>query len=165
MQLFPSKDSPGMIHHHAAPLRHLATALLLVCSLSACGASLPWVELKGHRYRVEIADDDAERAQGLMYRNQLDEGHGMLFVFEHEQPQSFWMMNTHIPLDILYFDARGVLVSASRNTPPCSSGINCPSYPSEGRAKYVLELNAGQAKAIGLRKGDHITFGPGIEVD
>lgn len=147
---------------HLSMHRRLIAAVLLACSLSACGGSLPWVELNGHRFRVEIADDDAERAQGLMYRNRMDDDHGMLFVFENEQPQSFWMMNTHIPLDILYFDAQGRLVSASRNTPPCSSGVRCPSYPSEGRAKYVLELNAGQAKAIGLKKGDRITFGPGI---
>ena len=135
---------------------------LLGCSLSACGASLPWVELNGQRYNVEIADDDAERQRGLMYRNHMSDDHGMLFVFEHEEPQSFWMMNTHIPLDILYFDAGRKLVSASRNTPPCSSGVNCPSYPSKGRAKYVLELNAGQAKAIGLKEGDRMSFGPGI---
>ena len=143
-------------------LRHLIATALLACSLSACSESLPWVELNGHRYYTEVANNDADRERGLMYRNHMEDDHGMLFIFEHEQVQSFWMMNTHIPLDILYFDAEGALVSASRNTPPCSSGIRCPSYPSKGRAKYVLELNAGQAKAIDLKKGDRITFGAGI---
>ena len=151
-----------MNNRNRALFQRLASIGLLACSLSACGESLPWVEINGHRYNVEIADDDAERQQGLMYRNEMDADHGMLFLFEHEQVQSFWMMNTHIPLDILYFDAEWRLVSASRNTPPCSSGVNCPSYLSKGRARYVLELNAGQAKAIGLKKGDRLTLGPGI---
>ncbi|MEZ5464019.1 MAG: DUF192 domain-containing protein [Lysobacteraceae bacterium] len=151
-----------MKHRIARSLRRLSAAGLLACSLSACGANLPWVELNGHRYSVEIADDDAERARGLMYRDKLADDHGMLFLFEHEGPQSFWMMNTHIPLDILYFDTEWRLVSVSRNTPPCSSGVNCPSYPSKGPAKYVLELKAGQAKAAGLKKGDRLTLGPGI---
>ncbi|MCB1560086.1 MAG: DUF192 domain-containing protein [Xanthomonadales bacterium] len=154
-----------MKHANRAVLARWIATGLLACSLSACGSNLPWVQLNGHRYRVEIADDDAERARGLMYRNEMAVDHGMLFLFEHETPQSFWMMNTHIPLDILYFDAEWRLVSVSRNTPPCSSGISCPSYPSKGRAKYVLELNAGQAKAVGLKKGDRLTLGPGIPPD
>lgn len=140
-----------------------AALALAVTGCSACG-DLPWVELRGERYCVEIADDDAERTQGLMFRDALADDHGMLFLFEREEPQSFWMMNTRIPLDIFYFDAQRRLVSVSERTPPCRSQ-RCPGYPSAGPAKYVLELNAGAADALGAKPGDELVFGPGIDDD
>jgi uncharacterized membrane protein (UPF0127 family) len=96
-----------------------------------------------------------------MFRESLPERQGMLFVFERPQPLAFWMKNTLIPLDILYFDADRRLVSVSRDVPPCKSAY-CPSYPSAGPALYTLELNAGQAAALGVKRGDEIVFGPGI---
>jgi uncharacterized membrane protein (UPF0127 family) len=72
------------------------------------------------------------------------------------------MKNTKIPLDILYFDHNRKLVSAQLQVPPCSAGDQCPPYPSEGAALYVLELNAGSVDAIGAKNGDELTFGPGI---
>lgn len=134
---------------------------LLLLSLPAC-ASDPWVELGGERYSVEVADDDAERARGLMFRDRLEPGHGMLFIHEREAPQAYWMKNTRIPLDILYFDDARTLVAQRRNVPPCSLGDRCPSYPSGAPARYVLELNAGEAARLQLREGATITFGPGI---
>ncbi|HET6602808.1 MAG TPA: DUF192 domain-containing protein [Xanthomonadaceae bacterium] len=140
-----------------------ATGVLAAALASGCACQdLPWVELAGERFCVEIADDDAERTRGLMFRDRLPASHGMLFVFEHEAPQSFWMMNTRIPLDILYFDAGQRLVSGSLRTPPCASGVRCPGYPSTGPAKYVLELNAGTAERLGVVPGDELTFGPDI---
>lgn len=91
--------------------------------------------------QVEIADTPEEQAKGLMGRTDLREGHGMLFIFEQEQPLSFWMKNTLIPLDILYFSAIGEFVSATTMT-PCEADP-CPSYPSTGPARYALELPAG----------------------
>jgi uncharacterized membrane protein (UPF0127 family) len=65
------------------------------------------------------------------------------------------MKNTHIPLDILYFDKNYNLVSVQKRVPPClNSGDNCPAYPSEGAAQYVLELNAGTADKLGVKPGD-----------
>ena len=78
--------------------------LLVLLLLSGCANGAPWVKIGGERYAVEIADDDAERARGLMFRDVLAEGHGMLFIHVSEEPQSYWMKNTRIPLDILYFD-------------------------------------------------------------
>lgn len=121
-----------------------------------------WVELGGRRYQVEIADDERERAQGLMFRESMQPEHGMLFIHEQQQQLAYWMKNTKIPLDILYFDNDRRLVSQQRDVPTCSLGNRCPPYPSEAPARYVLELNAGQAAELGLEAGAVITFGPGI---
>ena len=101
-------------------MRALVLALSVACSLTACASARgPWVELAGQRYAVEIADDDAERARGLMFRDRMEDDHGMLFIHEREEPQAYWMKNTRIPLDIFYFDSRRRLVSVSRGVPPC----------------------------------------------
>ena len=73
------------------------------------------------------------------------------------------MKNTKIPLDILYFDNELRLVGQQRNVPPCSAGDRCPPYPSHRPARYVLELNAGQAARLGLEAGATLTLGPGIQ--
>lgn len=136
--------------------------LFLTTLLAGCASGQPWVELKGQRYSVEVADDHEERARGLMFRDRLEAGTGMLFVHDVEQPLAYWMKNTRIPLDILYFDEERKLVSVSRGVPPCSLGDRCPNYPSRGAALYVLELNAGVASQIGVEPGDELTIGPGI---
>jgi uncharacterized membrane protein (UPF0127 family) len=134
----------------------------LLVVLSGCASSQPWVELKGQRYVVEVADSHEERARGLMFRDHLEPGTGMLFVHDTEQPLAYWMKNTKIPLDILYFDEDRKLVSVSRGVPPCLLGNRCPNYPSRGPALYVLELNAGVASQIGAAPGDELTISPGI---
>jgi len=147
-------------------MRIPATLLLFVGTLlplSGCASgSSPWIEIKGQRFSVEVSDDHSERARGLMFRDRLEPGTGMLFVHADEQPLAYWMKNTRIALDIFYFDAARRLVSVSRGVPPCSLGDRCPPYPSTGPAQYVLELNAGQANALGIAPGDEIVFGPGI---
>lgn len=139
------------------------TLLPLLLLLSGCAiAGGAWVELAGQRYRVELAQDEAARARGLMFRDTMAADHGMLFVHEHSAPQAYWMKNTRIPLDILYFDEQRRLVSQQRDVPPCSAGDACPPYPSKAPARYVLELNAGQAARLNLEDGAELTFGPGI---
>jgi len=83
----------------------------------------------------------------------MAQDHGMLFIFVNEAPRSFWMKNTRIPLDIIYFNSALELVSIAANTRPCRVA-QCPGYPSEGPAQYVLELNAGMATELGLAAGD-----------
>lgn len=145
------------------PFLLLAPLLLFLAPVSGCASGdNHWVEIKGQRIRVEIADNHEERARGLMFRDRLAPGTGMLFLFDSQQPQAFWMKNTRIPLDILYFDRDKRLVSARRGTPPCSMGDRCPPYPSSAPAQYVLELNAGEADQFGLASGDQLSFGPGI---
>ena len=96
--------------------------------------------------QVEVADTPVSRAQGLMNRKHLADDAGMLFIFEASGRGAFWMKNTKIPLDILYFDADARFVSGQFNVPTCAGGDRCPSYPSDSPAKYVLELNAGVGK-------------------
>ena len=122
----------------------------------------PWVELNGKRFDVEIADDDAERARGLMFRDAMDADHGMLFIHEREEPQAYWMKNTRIPLDILYFDDARKLVSMQRDVPPCSLGDQCPPYPSDcARALTCSSSTPAQAAKLELRnrRGTEIRAG------
>ncbi len=144
-------------------IRH--ASLFLLSALSAACATASdgrWVELGGHRFVVEVADEEAERQRGLMFRDEMADDHGMVFVHDYEAPQAYWMKNTHIPLDIFYFDHSRKLVSVSQNVPPCSLGDRCPPFASEGPALYVLELNAGAAERLGVKPGDEIKFGPGV---
>jgi len=137
--------------------KFLIAALLLVpcghaCAAPAQAAPLA-VTLHGQRFAVELATNEAARERGLMMRTSLAPGRGMLFVFPDTAPRGFWMKNTLIPLDILYFDAQRRLVSAQLEVPPCKADP-CAIYPSAGPARYVLELSAGTAKRIGVRDGD-----------
>lgn len=142
-------------------MRVQALATLFVgLLLSGCASGNgEWVELAGERYAVEVADDDAERARGLMFRDSLPADSGMLFIHDSEEPQAYWMKNTRIPLDILYFDSGRRLVSQQRDVPPCALGDRCPPYPSGAPARYVLELNAGEAARLNLEDGAELKLG------
>lgn len=134
----------------------LAIACCTAVMLAACAqvAGKPIAEINGQRYVVEVADTPEAHDRGLMFRRELAPDAGMLFIFEDEAPRAFWMKNTYIPLDILYFDGSRRLVSAQRDVPPCGDQPRCPAYPSAGPARYVLELNAGQSRLLGLKPGD-----------
>jgi hypothetical protein len=147
------------MHSAAAALQALLFAsLCAACAGAPAAASRgPAVELRGHRIRVEIAADDASRTHGLMNRASMPADHGMLFVFPDSQIRTFWMKDTLIPLDMLFLDADGRLVTLRADVPPCKADP-CGTYPSTQRARYVLELNAGVASKLGLREGDAVTF-------
>jgi hypothetical protein len=133
-------------------MRYLLLFLaIFVCT--ACMAKSPYVTLKNEQFIVELAETSEKQALGLMFREQMANDHGMLFLFPGEAMRSFWMKNTRIPLDIFYFDEDLKLVSVAENTKPCRTQ-RCPSYPSTGPAKYVLELNAGKAADLGVKTGD-----------
>jgi len=130
--------------------------LNLVLSASGCAklAEASSVELKGKRYTVELADTPELRERGLMFRRDMPADAGMLFIHDNEEPLAYWMKNTYIPLDILYFDSKLRLISAQLGVPPCGDQPRCPTFASAGPAQYVLELNAGQAVALDLKPGD-----------
>jgi uncharacterized membrane protein (UPF0127 family) len=109
-----------------------------------------------------VANTDAAREHGLMFRQQMAANHGMLFIHDHQQPLAYWMKNTLIPLDILFFDNQRRLVSQQRDVPPCTLGDACPPFPSGAPARYVLELNAGQAAKLQLRNGAALRIDPHV---
>ena len=135
----------------------LLLCMLMLISCVACASGEPSVVLGGERFKVEIADTQQKQALGLMFRDSMPADEGMIFLFPNEAPRSFWMKNTRIPLDIMYFDKDLKMVSISANTPPCRVS-RCPSYPSSKPAMYVLELNAGTASELGVGPGDSLVL-------
>lgn len=103
---------------------------------------------------IEVADDNAEREQGLMYRDTMAENQGMLFLMETEESQAFWMKNTILPLDILYVDSDRRIVSIHKDCVPYSLDQIVSAKP----ALYVVEVNAGYTRKFGVKVGDLISF-------
>ena len=106
-----------------------------------------------HVFTVEIADNDADRAKGLMYRKELPEGRGMLFYFQRDQEVSFWMQNTYITLDMIFIRGDGRILRIAENTEPESTKI----ISSGGLARGVLEVPAGTAQKYGIAPGDRVS--------
>jgi uncharacterized membrane protein (UPF0127 family) len=117
-------------------------------------------EAGAHTFQVEIADDPRERSLGLMYRREMAEDAGMLFDFGIEEPASFWMQNTYIPLDMLFIKADGTIESIAERTTPMSQ----KSIPSKGPVRYVLEINGGLSDTLGIDAGDKVS-GPALEAN
>ncbi|WP_266183894.1 DUF192 domain-containing protein [Dyella humicola] len=141
-------------------MKRLLAPLLMVFATGAFAApqpNAPAVQLHGKRFTTEFATNNASRERGLMMRTELAADHSMLFVFPEDDQRWFWMKNTLIPLDILYFDGHRKLVSVQANVPPCKADP-CPSYPSDLPARYVLELAGGTAAKIGVQVGDELTI-------
>lgn len=103
-------------------------------------------------YTVEIADDANEHRYGLMNRDTLCETCGMLFVFDTEEPRSFWMKNTKISLDMIFMNKKGVIVTIFERTTPFQEFPTYTSSPS----MFVLEINGGQASELSLQVGSKI---------
>ncbi|WP_297804692.1 DUF192 domain-containing protein [uncultured Brevundimonas sp.] len=139
-----------------------ATALTLL--ITACAGGKQAVDERGrpleqltlvtssgeYEFLVEIADDDASRARGLMFRPPLADDRGMLFQFPAAREQEFWMRNTPSSLDIIYIAPNGRVVSIAKHTTPYSE----TPIPSNGAANGVLEIRAGRSDEIGLKAGD-----------
>ncbi|MGA8854575.1 MAG: DUF192 domain-containing protein [Christiangramia sp.] len=103
---------------------------------------------------IELAESDYEHQTGLMYRESMEENQGMLFLYNSERVRSFYMKNTYIPLDIIYYDADSTLVSIQKNATPRDE----TSLPSEGPSQYVLEINGGLSDEWDLQKEDKMSF-------
>jgi uncharacterized membrane protein (UPF0127 family) len=104
-------------------------------------------------FTLEVADDVAEQRWGLMARESMPSDHGMIFVFEEESPRDFWMKDTLIPLDIVYVDTAGKVVSVKQMKPRDETPV-----PSDGAAMYAIELNQGAAQRAGVKAGDVLTI-------
>lgn len=103
---------------------------------------------------VEFSDNDDERATGLMFRNEMLENQGMLFIFPYEEQQSFYMKNTILSLDIIYVNKNLEIVTIFKNTTPFS----LDSLPSDAPAQYVIEVNAGYTNKNNIEIGDKVLF-------
>lgn len=141
-----------------APRRLAAAlaALVLALPLAACGKAEERLVLHtasgAYNFTVELADTPETRAKGLMFRQELADDAGMLFDFHQEQPASFWMRNTFIPLDMIFIGADGVVKSFHVNARPHDeTGIQ-----SDGPVRFVLEIPGGRSLEIGLQPGDRM---------
>ena len=103
---------------------------------------------------IQIAHNEAERAEGLMWRRYMPEDDGMLFIFRNQEIQAFWMKNTYIPLDMVFADSTGKIVSIHANAVPFSEATISSGTP----AQYVVEVNGGFCARYGVKEGDKIEF-------
>ena len=132
-------------------------------SSGSAPAQLPTTQVtlpNGAVIEAELAITPEEQARGLMFRADLAQDRGMLFVGSRSAPRSFWMYQCLIPLDIIWMDGAHRIVEIVRSAPPCRSTdpADCPSYGGTANSAYVLELAAGQADTHGLRLGDRLDF-------
>ncbi|MEW9808481.1 DUF192 domain-containing protein [Mesorhizobium sp. ZMM04-5] len=102
-----------------------------------------------HSFTIEIADDQSERSNGLMFRKTMDDDHGMLFVFEQTRPVGFWMKNTPMPLDLIFIGEDGKVIDVLPGEPFSEAQIS-PGEPT----RFVLELKRGMAEKAGIKGGD-----------
>lgn len=107
----------------------------------------------GTAVALEVADTEPVRAGGLMFREHLAPNEGMIFVFPEPGFYPFWMKNTLIPLDMIWLDAQGRIVSIAHSVPPCKADP-CPSYPPDATASYVIEVVSGFSRQHTLKAGD-----------
>jgi uncharacterized protein len=141
------------------PRHFLLTSLYLITlwAVAACEAQ-PTVTILTKSgevpFQVEIADTSAKRAMGLQYRHELAAGRGMIFLFPAEAPQTFWMKNTPIPLDMIFIDHDRKIAGIVEQTTPFSLEPRSVGVPSQ----FVLEINGGLAKRYGIQAGDRVRF-------
>ena len=141
--------------------RQFFTLLLLTGTLLLSGFSchhvlksdLPVIALKmeGHEIYVEVANKEATRETGLMFRGEMEWDNGMLFVFNDYAPRYFWMKNTLIPLSIAFIDDKGMILNILEMPPQTEQ-----TFPTRGPARFALEMNAGWFTKEGVKPGDGV---------
>ncbi len=143
------------------------TARLLIAGCFSSGVAYAesyddaWVFVGNQDFQTELAITPAKQRQGLMFRKSMQDNQAMLFIYQKPRRVAFWMKNTLIPLDMLFFDDNARLVEIKENVPPCKTAT-CPTYPARHpNIKYVLEINAGLSEKLGLKVGDAL-YGCGI---
>ncbi|MBI4706656.1 MAG: DUF192 domain-containing protein [Candidatus Omnitrophica bacterium] len=126
--------------------------LAFVCfSLGLAAEKKKIISLGNASVLVEVCDTNKTRQKGLMFRDELKENEGMLFVFEKELRHSFWMRNMRIPIDIIWISEDKKVVDIIEDAKPCQA--SCPSLVPAKPAKYVLEVSAGFVKKNQIKAG------------
>lgn len=134
----------------------LAATLALFTACSEAEERYP-VTIAGEELLVEVADTPDTRRRGLMHRTELDERHGMLFVFEESAMRAFWMKNTPLPLSIAYIDERWVIREIHDMEP-----LSLEPVPSREPARYALEVNQSTFSRLGIRVGHRLIVSEGL---
>jgi uncharacterized membrane protein (UPF0127 family) len=141
----------------------IALAALTVCLLAALIDGRPnrsldvskTLTVNGHKFSLEVAKTPAQRTRGLGNRVSLPQDHGMIFVFSKPAVECFWMKDTHFPLDMIWIDSNKNVIQLIQNVSPSTYPETfCPDQP----AKYVIELNAGTARSVGIHEDQTLSF-------
>jgi hypothetical protein len=113
------------------------------------------VTFRGRAIRAYLADSSVKKMFGLMFRERLEDGMGMLFALgsESRMGAGIWMLNMRFSIDVVWMDRNGKVVDVAENLKPCTSMLRCRTYIPRSKAKYVLELNSGTARRLGIRRG------------
>jgi len=135
-------------------MKNLILLFFFIYFITACTSEQSKVILAGTTISVEIASTPEQRQQGLMSRTFLPENHGMLFLFEEENEEVFWMKDTLIPLDIIFID-NNKNITKIHHAVPCEKDP-CSLY--SGKAKYVLEVNGGFTEDNNIQEGETVLF-------
>ena len=149
------RSNPGL-DRRVATLLAMTILFLFCCSTQIKSTALKTksVKFKNTTVNAEIADTNAARELGLMNRHTLAPDAGMLFIFDNETQQSFWMKNTYVSLDMIFLSSKKEIVYIEHSATPLSEKNITPAAP----AKYVLEVNAGYTDAHGIGVGDKVEF-------
>jgi len=138
----------------------LVTTLFLIASGIGCHRSQPnsgltttQMQIGSRTFTLEIANTEAARQRGLMKRDSMASDHGMIFVFDEDKHTGFWMKNTRIPLDIIFVDARGLVVGIKQMKPYDLNPTNSPKP-----YRWAIELNKGIAEEAGVKVGDQLAI-------
>lgn len=140
----------------------IVALVLVMFVMLAVGKNQPskfaTVKIGNATVQAEIADTEAKQLRGLMFRDSLPKDAGMLFVFPKEGRHSIWMMNTSIPLDIVWMDREKKVIKVEEGARPCGALLICKTYSAGADDMYILEVNAGYAKRHGIKPGTKASF-------
>jgi uncharacterized protein len=123
------------------------------CQQSPSGLAVVSMQIGNRTFHLEVAATADSQETGLMKRDSMPDDHGMIFVFGDESPRTFWMKNTRFPLDIIFVNTAGVVVSIKQ-----MDAYDLHETPSDKPARYAIELNKGAAESAGVKVGDQLTI-------